>query len=48
MKGNFTNRQGRKVVPWPGIPESFEDWEPQKNIKGLDLIGCQIMYSGEP
>ena len=30
LRGRFTNKQGRKDVPWPGIPTDFEDWEPKK------------------
>ena len=33
LRGRFTNRQGRKDVPWPGIPTDFEDWEPKKKRK---------------
>lgn len=29
LKGHFTNRQGRKDVPWPKIPLDFEGWEPK-------------------
>ena len=32
LKGNFTNRQERKEVPWPDIPADFEDWEPKKRM----------------
>ena len=33
LKGRFTNRQGRKDVPWPGIPDDFEEWELKKKRK---------------
>jgi len=30
LKGVFTNRQGRKEVPWPEIHHDFDDWEPKE------------------
>ena len=30
LKGCFTNRQDRKEVPQPEVPQDFEAWEPKK------------------
>ena len=38
LRGRFTNRQGRKDVPWPGICTDFADWEPKKKRKKVGRI----------
>jgi hypothetical protein len=34
LKGSFTNRQERKEVSWPEMPQDFEEWEPKKKMSG--------------
>jgi O-methyltransferase involved in polyketide biosynthesis len=35
LKGSFMNRQGRKEVTWPEMPQDFEEWEPKKKKKSV-------------
>jgi hypothetical protein len=30
LKCSYTNRQGRKEVPWPEVPQDFEAWNQRK------------------
>ncbi len=29
LKGDFTNRQGRKDISWPEIPIDFDEYKPK-------------------
>lgn len=34
LKGKFTHRQKRSEVPWPELPEGFQEFSPKKKRHG--------------